>query len=179
MESTREALVIGAESAKVSPYSSQLESAGSSLASMSPSAPSVPEEEALVNGDTLLDKDLIVDVRPRIKKLVETVRTFCRTPERERRIELLALIREEARRLRNTLSAANFEALATLTFALERLFTALSKDLAALNSSTLKTVCYAMDFLCRRPRLTQAMLRWSRCPSKCSQWTMTLSVCAR
>src|ERR1035441_9637582 len=56
-------------------------------------------------------------------------------------------MQQEARRLRNTLSAANFEALAILTFALERLFTGLSKDVGAVNGSALKKVSHAIDFL--------------------------------
>src|ERR1039458_8409992 len=108
---------------------------------------SVPQAQLPVNGDMPADEDLIQDVRPMARKLGEIVRTFCRTPERERRIELLAVMRQEARRLRNTFSAANFEALAILTFALERLFTSLSKDVGAVNGSTLKTVSHAIDFL--------------------------------
>ncbi len=93
------------------------------------------------------DIDLIQGLLPMTRKLGEAVQTFCRTPERERRADLLAVMREETRRLRNRFSAANLESLATLTSALERLFTGLSRDLEAVNVSTLKTVCHAMDFL--------------------------------
>jgi PAS domain S-box-containing protein len=110
-------------------------------------AASIPQAQLPVNGDRPDEEDLIQDVRPLTRKLGEIVRTFCRTPERERRIELLAVIREEARRLRNTFSAGNSQALATLTFALERLFTGLSNDVGGVNSSTLKTVSQAIDFL--------------------------------
>ena len=108
---------------------------------------SVPQAQPPGDGDVQADDELIQDGRPVTKKLSEVVRTFCRTAERERRIELLAVMRQEARRLRKTFSAANFEALANFTFALERLFTGLSKDVGAVNGSTLKTVSHAIDFL--------------------------------
>ena len=107
----------------------------------------VPQVQPPVNDDIPLDDDLIQDVLPMTRKLCEVVRTFCRTLERERRIDLLAVMRQEARRLRNSFSAANFEVLSAFTSALERLFTALSKDVGTINGSTLKTISYAMDFL--------------------------------
>jgi PAS domain S-box-containing protein len=146
MNSARKQLVIGAEPPTVSPHSSRLEPAGSSLASAS-------------LGDPILDKvrenkpeaeeGSVRDGLPITKKLSEVVRTFCRTPERERRIDLLAVMRQEARGLRESFSAANFQALANFASALERLFTALAKDVGAVNGSTLKTVSHAIDFLTR------------------------------
>jgi PAS domain S-box-containing protein len=106
-----------------------------------------PQAQPPVNDDIPADDDLIQDVLPMTRKLCEVVRTFCRTLERERRIDLLAVMRQEARRLRNSFSAANFEVLSAFTSALERLFTALSMDIGTINGSTLKTISHAMDFL--------------------------------
>ena len=170
MNSARKLLVNGAKPGTASVCGSHPEPAGCSVASASPSnlilemigdrkdgslSASVPQPQVPVNGDMPADEDRIQDVRPMTRKLGEIVRTFCRTPERERRIELLAVMQQAARRLRNTFSAANFEALAMLTFALERLFTGLSKDVGALNGSTLKTVSLA-----RLPLLAQEQPSW-------------------
>ena len=135
MNLTRKALPIDTGPEAVSVSTSRLEPPGIPLATERP-------------GDPLqADDELIQDVLPMTRKLCEVVRTFCRTPEPETRIELLEVMRQDARRLHNTFSAANSEALAVFTSALERLFKALSKDVGAVNGSTLKTVSYAIDFL--------------------------------
>jgi len=125
MSATRKMLVVGAEPATVS------------------------QEPPPGDGDLRPDDELIQDRLLVTKKLCAVVRTFCRTAERERRIDLLAVMRQEARGLRETLSAAKFGALANFTSALERWFTALAKDVDAINGSTLKTVSHAIDFLTR------------------------------
>ena len=107
----------------------------------------VRQAQSVVNTDLVNDNNLNQGLLPMARRLGEAVQTFCRTPERERRLDLLAVMREETRRLRNALSAANFEALATLTSALDRLFTGLSRDVEAVNVSTLKTICHATDFM--------------------------------
>jgi hypothetical protein len=162
MNSARKLLVIGAKPATVSLSSSRLEPAGCSVASASLHDPllekirdsndvslsaSIPQAQPPVDGDVQAKVGLIQAELPVTKKLSEVVRTFCRTPERERRIELLADMRQEARSLRETFSAANFETLAIFTSALERLFTALAKDVGGVNGSTLKTISHAMDSL--------------------------------
>ena len=135
MNAALKALVIDAQQTTVSLPASRLEPAGRS-----------PTSTRL--GDPMeADGELIQDGPPLTKKLAEVVRTFCRTSEREGRIDLLAVMRQEARGLRKSFSAANFEALANFTSALERLFTALAKDVGAINGSTLKTVSHAIDFL--------------------------------
>ena len=109
----------------------------------------IPQAHPEGAGDMQANDKPIRDGLPATKKLSEVVRTLCRTAERKSRIELLAVMRREARSLRESFSAANFEALANLTSALERLFTALEKDMGAINGSTLKTVSHAIDFLTR------------------------------
>src|SRR5271169_9939 len=101
MNSARKQLVVVAESPAVSPHSSRLQLAGSSPASAS-------------LGDPILDKvrenkpeaeqEPVRNGQPETKKLSEIVRTFCRTPEREKRFDLLAVMRLEARNLREALS---------------------------------------------------------------------------
>ena len=108
---------------------------------------SVPAAQNASDGAIPADDELIRDGLPATKRLFEVVRTFCRSPERQRRIDLLGVMRQEALRLRNSFSAGNSEVLANFTSALERLFTALSKDVEAVNASTLRTVSHAMDFL--------------------------------
>ena len=161
MDSARKQLVIGPEPQTVSPHSSRLEPAVTSLASAS-------------LGDSILEKvreskpgaeqEPVRNGLPETKKFSEVVRIFCRTPEREKRIDLLGVMRLEARNLREAFAAANFEALAIFASALERLFTALSKDVGGVNGSTLKTVSHAMDLLRRAASLSSRHLEMAHTP---------------
>ncbi|MGO8928892.1 MAG: response regulator [Limisphaerales bacterium] len=107
----------------------------------------IPQTQPAVVGEVQADHELIETGLSVTKKLSDVVRTFCRTAERERRVDLLAVMRQEARSLRETFSGADFKALANFASALERLFNALAKDVGAVNGSTLKTVSHAIDFL--------------------------------
>src|ERR1035437_5249797 len=144
MNSARKLLVIGAEPANVSLGSTRLEPAGSSDGSAGLGDPIL---EKVRDNNLEGDEGQTQAGLPVTKKLSEVVRTLCRTTEREKRIDLLSIMRQEARGLRESFSAANSGAVTNFAPALERLFTALAKDVGGINGSTLKTVSHAMDFL--------------------------------
>ena len=94
--------VISAEPETVSLATSELAPAGLSLT------------PARLGDPGQADDKRIQDGLAAAQKLSETVRTFCRTAERERRIDLLAVMRQEARSLRESLLGGELQSVGKL-----------------------------------------------------------------
>lgn len=106
-----------------------------------PGAPSGASSDAgRQNGSVVEDPSSLI---PQLK---EAFRLFC-SAENGTRLELLTRMQEQVRNLRRSFLAADARALTAFSSALAKLFMTLSKDLARVNPSSLRTLSTALDVL--------------------------------
>ncbi len=93
------------------------------------------------------DPHILWNANAAVRQLCKSVQTFQKATAKDKRLETLAQMHDQIQTLNSLLTMARLDILAALGTAIGKLFTTFSRDLEAINPSSLRTVSHAIDLL--------------------------------